>query len=326
MGPAVSSRRALDFEGGLGYNPLMISTPIIISYSEAKATGLVRYFTGNPCKNGHVAERLVSTRGCTQCGRERLQKQRIAHPERFRGYDKKYYENNKTELQEKAQKRSRLWRENNIEKARERRRMWGVTNPEKVKESYKKWYTANRKIILEKQREKRAANPEKYREQKREWYSANKKREQAKIRRYNKKRYYTPLGQLRATCKKTAQRLVLGKISKSKLELLGYNAFEFITHLESTLPKGVSFEDARANGWHIDHIVPLAVLSNAIENKTTAFQVSMDLGNLRMIPSTENLSKNATLNLLNPEQTVVFEKLMRKYALFDELLPTAVPY
>ena len=33
----------------------------IISYQEAKAKGLKRYFTGEPCINGHISERLVSS-------------------------------------------------------------------------------------------------------------------------------------------------------------------------------------------------------------------------------------------------------------------------
>jgi hypothetical protein len=39
----------------------------IISRSEAKAQGLKTYFTGKPCKHGHVAIRLVSNGSCRQC-------------------------------------------------------------------------------------------------------------------------------------------------------------------------------------------------------------------------------------------------------------------
>jgi hypothetical protein len=42
------------------------STPII-SRKDAKALGLKRYFMGEPCKHGHVAERLVSSRACFGC-------------------------------------------------------------------------------------------------------------------------------------------------------------------------------------------------------------------------------------------------------------------
>jgi hypothetical protein len=48
-----------------------------ISRDEAKGKGLLRYFTGEPCKNGHVSERLVSNWGCMACANERM-KQRYA--------------------------------------------------------------------------------------------------------------------------------------------------------------------------------------------------------------------------------------------------------
>ncbi len=41
----------------------------IISYADAKAAGLKRYFTGEPCKHGHIAERFVSSCGCVECTR-----------------------------------------------------------------------------------------------------------------------------------------------------------------------------------------------------------------------------------------------------------------
>jgi len=40
-----------------------------ISISEAKAQGLTRYYTGKPCKYGHIAERNVATRYCCECNR-----------------------------------------------------------------------------------------------------------------------------------------------------------------------------------------------------------------------------------------------------------------
>jgi 5-methylcytosine-specific restriction endonuclease McrA len=42
----------------------------MISMTAAKAAGLIRYFTGKPCKRGHVAERFVGNRQCIECGRE----------------------------------------------------------------------------------------------------------------------------------------------------------------------------------------------------------------------------------------------------------------
>jgi hypothetical protein len=41
----------------------------ILSLKTAKARGLKRYFTGKPCKHGHVAERRTANRVCMECRR-----------------------------------------------------------------------------------------------------------------------------------------------------------------------------------------------------------------------------------------------------------------
>lgn len=46
----------------------------IISRKEAIAQGLSKYFTGQPCKNGHVAERYVHSRECIACRRGQVQR------------------------------------------------------------------------------------------------------------------------------------------------------------------------------------------------------------------------------------------------------------
>ena len=43
-----------------------------ISLQEAKAQGLSRYFTGEPCKRGHIAERTVGARRCVECNRQQV--------------------------------------------------------------------------------------------------------------------------------------------------------------------------------------------------------------------------------------------------------------
>jgi hypothetical protein len=60
----------------------------IISPAEAKALGLKRYFTGKPCKHGHIAERSVRSGRCLKCFREYQQEyqreHRAAKPEKVR--------------------------------------------------------------------------------------------------------------------------------------------------------------------------------------------------------------------------------------------------
>jgi hypothetical protein len=45
--------------------------PKPISRELARERGLAGYFTGKPCKHGHVAERLLSNRACVVCAKLR---------------------------------------------------------------------------------------------------------------------------------------------------------------------------------------------------------------------------------------------------------------
>ncbi len=53
-----------------------------------------RYFTGEPCSRGHVAERWVSTRTCVECGRMASRKWRRAHPQTARSWERRWRANN----------------------------------------------------------------------------------------------------------------------------------------------------------------------------------------------------------------------------------------
>jgi len=83
------------------------------SRAEAKATGAAYYFTGEPCKHGHVAPR--KTKGsCTECLRADWEKRNVARAEYFRQYNqseiakeakRKYYEKNRDAVIARAQAR-----------------------------------------------------------------------------------------------------------------------------------------------------------------------------------------------------------------------------
>jgi hypothetical protein len=49
-----------------------------IDYHAAIAQGLKRYRTGRACRNGHVAERYVTSRACVECDRK-LWRSALAH-------------------------------------------------------------------------------------------------------------------------------------------------------------------------------------------------------------------------------------------------------
>ena len=91
---------------------MTVAPPNIIGRDEARAFGLKRFFTGKPCKHGHVAERDVNNRECMECSRERTRRRRAADPEGYREYGRK-------------------WRAANPEKPREYQRRWWAANKDK---------------------------------------------------------------------------------------------------------------------------------------------------------------------------------------------------
>ncbi len=78
----------------------------IVSLSEAREKGLVRYFTGKPCKRGHICERTTRDRSCVAC----------------------------------AAIRQTAWRARNIERVRVWRTSWDKQNPEKVNAAFRRRY------------------------------------------------------------------------------------------------------------------------------------------------------------------------------------------
>ena len=116
--------------------------PDIIGRDEARALGLKRFFTGKPCRRGHVAERGVSNLECMECSRGRSREWRAANlkkaRERARERARKYRAANPKKARERARERARKYRAANLEKVREREREYGrkrrTTNPGRVKE------------------------------------------------------------------------------------------------------------------------------------------------------------------------------------------------
>jgi hypothetical protein len=121
--------------------------PKIITRAEAKALGLKRYFTGKPCKRGHVCERLVSNRACLECDCERILERYAANPEKYReiarrrrtadpeyGREKQQRDVDPEKRREQQRKWQRKWRaalpKNLLELERQRQRQWKADNRE----------------------------------------------------------------------------------------------------------------------------------------------------------------------------------------------------
>jgi 5-methylcytosine-specific restriction endonuclease McrA len=87
----------------------------IILLDEAREKGLTRYFTGKPCPQGHVCERMVSNRDCLGC---------------LQGRSKLYYAENGDEIRAKARVRmGRLYKQD-PQRFRDRKRATYYSDPE----------------------------------------------------------------------------------------------------------------------------------------------------------------------------------------------------
>jgi 5-methylcytosine-specific restriction endonuclease McrA len=111
----------------------------IVIRKHAILLGLKRYFTGLPCKYGHIAERMLPSGNCTIC---------------FAKHESGRYAANPAKILAK----NRRWRINNPEKTAELQRKWRALNPERSSAIKKKWQDANPEKTSIKGRRWRLAN------------------------------------------------------------------------------------------------------------------------------------------------------------------------
>jgi hypothetical protein len=259
----------------------------VITRQTAKSLGLKRYFTGKPCKHGHLSERFVSTTHCCEClsafGRsyyvahpektqERVRRNREANPEKFREWARRYQANNP----EKVRENSRRYRA--TDKAKESLRRWKIINPEKAAEYIRRYRTANPEKAREQYYRYRTANPEKMREQNRE---------------QKRRSYADPIKKLIFIQRVIVRKSLKGKHkSKKTLAYVGCTP-KFLFAYLSKLIIGTDFTwDNYGDVWHIDHIKPLTSFDLSYEqNRMIAFNWL----NMRPLAKADNLRKHTSV-------------------------------
>jgi 5-methylcytosine-specific restriction endonuclease McrA len=110
----------------------------IITRKEAKALGLLRYFTGKSCPKDHISERFTSYGQCCEC----LVKSRD-----------QWYANNI----DRARKKNIEWNLKNPNSKNKRNAEWRARNPEQAKASVKAHYIANPEMYAVYRANRRAA-------------------------------------------------------------------------------------------------------------------------------------------------------------------------
>jgi hypothetical protein len=133
----------------------------IISRDEAKALGLKRYFTGEPCRHGHIAERSVHSGRCWECDRARharSAKWKVANPERVRETRRKHRAANLEEAREKDREAAHKRYIKNRDKILSKRAAWRAENKEEIAAYHHQWYVENKDRIRSQRAARRAAN------------------------------------------------------------------------------------------------------------------------------------------------------------------------
>lgn len=140
-----------------------------------------------------------------------------------------------------------------------RKKKYYKENKKEISERQKKYYKKNKKEILKRNKEWEKNNYEKRK-------AARSKPEQRKKRRewennYKSNRRKTdPLFKLSDTIRNGVARVTRAVKQQKELhslEYLGCSLEEFKSHIESLWLDGMSWENHRFDGWHIDHKVPL---------------------------------------------------------------------
>ncbi|SAL03149.1 hypothetical protein AWB77_06720 [Caballeronia fortuita] len=114
----------------------------ILTRDEAKALGLQRYFTGRPCKHGHIAWRAVSNHTCWGCISIAKRDEYAANPDKSKQRRARYYSKNREaeiasmrayneKNKESAAAKSKIRYTENRDTKRAKAREWAKLNPGK---------------------------------------------------------------------------------------------------------------------------------------------------------------------------------------------------
>ena len=188
----------------------------LLTRKDALSIGAKYYFTGKPCKHGHIANRFVSTRTCTECQAMHGKQWNADNPEQAKKFSRDYHRKARQLDPQKYRDR---------DKARSGRHQ----TPE---------YRAQAKAYYQRTKAERCA----YR---REWTKQDRLRNPSNA----------IAADLRSLVG-TAIKKQFGEKAHKTNELIGCTIEQLMDHLESLFLEGMTWENKGRNGWHVDHIRP----------------------------------------------------------------------
>jgi hypothetical protein len=172
------------------------------------------------------------------------------------------------------------YREQNKLRIAEYKRQWAIDNPKKV---------------FQKQKEYRENNSEKLSIKKSQYAKNNRPKINKRQSAYTKYRCDTdPLYKLIKNTRTMVSRYMLGEKSKRTQEIVGCSFEELKIYIENQFTEGMSWDNYGIDGWHVDHIKPLAVANSQEE-----IILLNHHSNLQPLWALDNLKKGATFDGVN---------------------------
>lgn len=296
--------------------------PKIISKQEAIQKGLLKYFTGNICINGHLDERYISG-GCVSCVKLRARK----NDENQKNRLKKITRETLKSIQRICKRRLC----NNVFTPSHRKDQlfcskrcsdiqgkedWKIRNKEKYLESER--LRKNKKYKTDKDyssKLKKKSNTRYHqltsKEKLQRSRNIRKNADKNKLREYHRN-YQNKLnkedinhrlaGSLRALIRGALKRNTTLK-SKKTLDLVGCSIDELKKHLKKQFEKKMSWKNY--GDWHIDHIVPIDYFIKNYDLSDISIQkIAFNFQNLQPMWAFENMSKNNKINVKFAERKI----------------------
>jgi len=257
----------------------------IISRKLALLQGLTKYFTGKPCKHGHVAERCSQWKECLECREIKNINRRKQYPVEVNGKPVI------TRCQAKQLGLERYFTGKCCKNGHicERWTIWRSCVECSILK--KKKYRENPFTKI-KQKEYRERNKEKRSIQQRNYRKRNRSRINAICERYRKRKIQEdPSYKIAINLRARMRHALLGKVkSGSAVRDLGCSVEFFKEYLEKQFKEGMSWDNH--GDWHFDHKIPLAEFNLSDRNE---FLKACHYTNIQPLWAHENLAKGAKL-------------------------------
>jgi hypothetical protein len=243
---------------------------------------------------------------CKSCDKKKKSKYSFESKEKLKQYFAKKYIEQKEERSEYAKKKyiekrdellakSKAYAEKTKESKAEYDKRYRQQNKEKIAEYKKQYANENAEQIAERMKLYRQENADKLALEKSQYVKNNRPKINKRQSAYIKQRCAeNPLFKLTKNTRKMVSRYMLGEKSKRTQEIIGCSYEELKTYIENQFTEGMTWDNYGMDGWHVDHIKPLAMANSEEE-----IIASNHYSNLQPMWALDNLKKGATFDGIN---------------------------